>query len=429
MRHRPVLTGAFAFLLAVLVVPTAVAVVGGALAPTADRSPRAAVRAATGNVLITNSAEGSAVLHGERMVPGDSVTGTVTIGNGGDTAGVLTLSGDGLAEIPGVGGGRLAQALTLTVTDLTGATTVYTGPLDRFASVDLGTLIPGEAHVYRFTARFDSAGALDDAYMLAQARVDFDWSMISADRVPPPPGAPYADQVAFDQPRHWWRLGEPKASDAIIDAVGGKPGTWKNGVVLGAGNGPGGLTSAQFDGRATYGYVNGVNAFTGGYTLEAWVRPQGTSAGTIVEHGADGALYAGPSGVSMRATNATISAPGALSAGAWHHVAGTWDAGTGLAALYVDGVLRAQGVATKPPSGTPTLYIGYGQSAPWFTGHIAEVAYYDRALGALRIQAHSGAGNRAAAVATKKPKPKARKHRKHRKHKRKPAPRHKRTRQ
>jgi hypothetical protein len=199
----------------------------------------------------------------------------------------------------------------------------------------------------------------------------------------------YAQLVLSDAPLSYHRLGEPGGS-AMLDASGaGRNGSYQNGVVLGV---PGAIagtdTAARFDGRAAYGYVSSIPAPTQAYTLEAWANTTAPGSQTIVDHGGAGALYLKADRFCLRQTRTDVCWTSAPAAGTWYHVAGTWDAASGTASLYVDGVLRATRQVSDRPSGSSSLYIGYGQSARWFTGRLDDVAYYPTALSAARIQAH-----------------------------------------
>ena len=111
-------------------------------------------------------------------------------------------------------------------------------------------------------------------------------------------------------------------------------------------------------------------------------------AGSLMDHGGGGALYVTPDRFCFRQTATNVCWQHAPSPGVWYHVAGTWDSTSKVARLYVDGVERAAATATSAPSGFATLYVGFGQSAPWFGGVLDEPAYYAIALGADRIAAH-----------------------------------------
>lgn len=203
-----------------------------------------------------------------------------------------------------------------------------------------------------------------------------------------PPG--YAASVAADDPRHRWRLGEP-AGTTMTPTGPGPAGTYQNGVVLGE---QGGLhadadTAARFDGSSAHAYVTGVAAPQGVYSMEILMKASpAVQAGSLIDHGGGGALYVRPDRFCFRQTATHVCWQHAPAANVWYHVVGTWDATSKVARLYVDGVERAAATAPAAPSGLAALYVGYGESAPWFAGVLDEPAYYATALGADRVAAH-----------------------------------------
>jgi uncharacterized repeat protein (TIGR01451 family) len=209
----------------------------------------------------------------------------------------------------------------------------------------------------------------------------------------PPVVGTYPDEVAADGPSYWWRLGEPSGS-VMQPNTGGKPGTYKNNVVLGQPGAPGAApnTAAAFNGTASYAYVNGIPAPKTAYTLEILMKAgAAVQSGTLLEQGGAGSLYINPDRFCFRQVATTVCWMHAPTAGVWYHVAGTWDAVSKVARLYVNGVERASASAPGIPSGSATLYVGYGQFAPWFKGVLDEPAYYSTALSASRIATHYAA--------------------------------------
>ncbi|UCD51857.1 MAG: LamG domain-containing protein, partial [Phycisphaerales bacterium] len=79
----------------------------------------------------------------------------------------------------------------------------------------------------------------------------------------------------------------------------------------------------------------------------------------------------------------------------WHHLAVTIDSATMTASLYVDGALADSGeTATLPKDlGTPTQnWLGRSQYAAdgYFTGSLADLAIYNRALSAGEVRYLAG---------------------------------------
>jgi len=340
---------------------------------------------ASGALSISNDREGHAVLSASGLVPGRSVTGTVTVDAGSSA---LTLSETAPVDAPGPRGGRLSDRLALRVDDVTTPAAprlLYSGPLAGLPSTALGAGLG--ARTYRFTVTFSDSGPGDvNRFMASSTSIGFLWDATAADE--PGAGSSYADQVAFDAPIWTLAAGDAAFANTVLTGVDGVAGDH---------------TAAWFDGVSGYAYVNGLDAPRRAYTIEAWVRPDGTANGTIADQGGAGALLLRGGRPAFRQTDTEISSAAALTPGTWHHVAGTWDGRT--ARLYVDGAEVASGTATTAPSGTATLYIGYGQSAPWFAGTIDGVAYYATALPAARIAAHFGAVTVPAAAPAATPAP------------------------
>ncbi len=209
----------------------------------------------------------------------------------------------------------------------------------------------------------------------------------------------YTTSVLADHPLGYWRLGDALDTTVMSDATGQYPGTYVNGAggspqlgISGDGN-----TAAYFVGNDQYGYVNGLHAPQQAYSLEAWVLPGKAAAGMAVQQGAAGAMYIDGQGRYVFVPNSNDvhdqivdnNPADVVPAGGsdhFHHLVGTWDGST--AKLYVDGRQVASAPSTQAPSGAATFYIGYGTLAPWFSGYIDEVAYYDHALTADRVLAH-----------------------------------------
>ena len=133
--------------------------------------------------------------------------------------------------------------------------------------------------------------------------------------------------------------------------------------------------------------MNGITAPTNAYTMEAWVKPRDGADMMVVSHGGGGQLFIKDGNLAFRQVQDTIYSNGAVLPGVWTHVAATWDGHN--TRLYVNGVQVAHSTTdNKPPSGTSTFYVGYGEIRPWFKGSLDEVAYYAKALTPNRILEH-----------------------------------------
>lgn len=136
-----------------------------------------------GNLHHTNSKDGAAILTAEKMKPGDTATGSVTLTNDGDLPGTFTLTKTITDNAVGPNGGDLGAVLDLTITE--GATTVWTGKLtDAMDAFALGTWAAGEAHTYDFEVSFPDTGTPgsnttgDNAYRKSTVTAEFDWTAV-----------------------------------------------------------------------------------------------------------------------------------------------------------------------------------------------------------------------------------------------------------
>ena len=149
--------------------------------------------AADGPVTIASDRAGTALLHGEGIMPGDSVTGLITLTNKGDKAGRLALMLSGLRDHPGLYGGRLSSVLRLRIDDLTSGGAPVETTLARATPLALADLKGREARTYKVTATFPDTGvpagpALgDNAQQGSSVEIAMTWQIDGADPVPPPP--------------------------------------------------------------------------------------------------------------------------------------------------------------------------------------------------------------------------------------------------
>ncbi len=213
----------------------------------------------------------------------------------------------------------------------------------------------------------------------------------------------YGKFVKEDHPLAYYRFNEALGSDTMTDSSGHHhDGIYQNGIATqrdGATScerrphpprscelaSPAENKAAYFPARDGHGYVNGITAPTDAYTMEAWVNPRDSQNMMILGHGGGGQLFISGGHLAFRQTQDTIYGGGpTLTPGKWWHVAATWDGHDTY--LYVNGKQIAHSdSANKPPSGTSTFYVGYGEMAPWFHGTLDEAAYYDHALSQHRI--------------------------------------------
>jgi hypothetical protein len=161
----------------------AVAVIGVAVltVPTihGTAAPLPLAIAADGAARLVSSRPGSAIFGDGRLLPGQSVSGTVTIANRGTAPGRIELMTSALLDAPGPGGGRLSDRLVVVVHDDTDGAVRYEGALADLQQVDLGIFRPLESHRFEITVAFPAMGG-DNAYQSSSLSVSFDWQAETA---------------------------------------------------------------------------------------------------------------------------------------------------------------------------------------------------------------------------------------------------------
>ena len=143
----------------------------------------------SGELHVTNSRDGQAIFQAQGLSPGESVTGTVQLSNTGDLTGDLGFQQLDVQDQPGTNGGRLSDAVHLDVDDVTGGSDVpvFAGQLGSFQASSLGSIAPGEARTYRFTASLPDGGAPpsptagDNAYAGSALTVRYLWTATAPD--------------------------------------------------------------------------------------------------------------------------------------------------------------------------------------------------------------------------------------------------------
>jgi spore coat-associated protein N len=149
-------------------------------------APAAEVRLASGTLSLSNSLNEAAVLSAQNLKPGESRTGQVTVANTGTLDGAFSLTQSNLADTPGPHGGRLSDALQLSIEQISagGSTvsSVYSGAMSGLNSRQLGTLGAGEPRSYRFTASLPDnghplgPGLGDNLLQRSAVRADYVWT-------------------------------------------------------------------------------------------------------------------------------------------------------------------------------------------------------------------------------------------------------------
>jgi hypothetical protein len=172
---------------ALIAVLAAAAVAVGSGANFTSHSANPANTFSAGNLAQTNSQSG-AVLSADKIKPGDSQNGTVTITNSGDIAGSFSLTKSNVVDTAGPNGGTLSSKLDLLVQDVTVAgspTTLYSGKLGAMGAQSLGSFAAGAARTYKFTVSFADGGTPpsattgDNAYKSSAVSVDLNWDSVS----------------------------------------------------------------------------------------------------------------------------------------------------------------------------------------------------------------------------------------------------------
>jgi spore coat-associated protein N len=188
MRHLPVSR------LLLLAATSAVVVVCAGSGAAGPAPPEAVLTQATGDLQVTNSHDGHAIFQATGLAPGRSATGTVKLLNSGSLPGDLGLEQLDLQDQPGAAGGRLSDAISLDITDVSGGNSVpiFTGRLGGLGSRPLGSIGPGETRTFKFAASLPDAGRPptatggDNAYAGSGLTVRYAWT---ATAIGPGPGA------------------------------------------------------------------------------------------------------------------------------------------------------------------------------------------------------------------------------------------------
>ena len=150
--------------------------------------------AARGPLVLTSSADGTAVVGARDMRPGSSASGVVTLVNASGGPARLYLEGSRVRERPGVGGGSLSTVLRVGVRDR-GGRDLVAGDVRALAGChDLGVIAAREQRELSLTAAFPRGGAQDNSYAGSSTSVDLRWIE------QPPDSRGCAGVAAFDRP-------------------------------------------------------------------------------------------------------------------------------------------------------------------------------------------------------------------------------------
>jgi spore coat-associated protein N len=132
-----------------------------------------------GNLIHVNGKAGLPVMTVNRIRPGQSQSGTVTIANTGDIDGVFTLA-KSVSVDSTAPANPFADKLRLKVEDTTAGSTLYDGALSAMGTLAAGTLAPAATHTYTFTVTFPSGTpAQDNPFKGASLTAAFDWEAVN----------------------------------------------------------------------------------------------------------------------------------------------------------------------------------------------------------------------------------------------------------
>ena len=219
----------------------------------------------------------------------------------------------------------------------------------------------------------------------------------------------YEEAAGSDGPAAQFRFDDAAGSSTIADSAGSYTAT-NIGIGLG-GEGPfGGSKSGSFGGEAYVSLPSSPLAGTDEFTAEGWVDWLGGSSyeQPIFNFGSSTTnyMYLTPAGGSEHelmfeirtgASSDVQVTASKLASKQWEYVAVT-ETSSGTLTLYVNGEQVGQTTgATLFPSSLESVsddYLGKSQvsSAPLFEGSMSNVAFYSKALSAVRIKAHYDAG-------------------------------------
>ena len=204
-----------------------------------------------------------------------------------------------------------------------------------------------------------------------------------------------------------WRF--ESTTDLMTPAIDGRhPAQLSGGATVATGLAGKGLLLDGVDGRASVAPAATLDPAQA-FTLEAWVRLDGTGAEVFpildrrVPAAPDHGYYLEARKLSFQPLGYVrfyqgdgfverfLTSPTALELGRWHHVAASFDAGSGQRAIYIDGDLVAADLGAVPIAyAAGGLHIGHSPTTGEYAlGALDEVFISDGALDAETIAAHA----------------------------------------
>jgi lysophospholipase L1-like esterase len=213
------------------------------------------------------------------------------------------------------------------------------------------------------------------------------------------PGSLVNVSRAGTQAQDEWRLNDGSGTTAA-DPIGGHPATVSGAV----GWDSTGRSGATFNGtNASLATVGAVLDTTQSFTIAAWVKPQSLgsvnqtfvaqqatkSSGFALEYDGTSKDWAF-SRAESDTTNPTVDraeSTSAATAGVWTYLVGTFDAGTGVITLHVNGAPVATTVDNVPFASTGPLVIGRGfvngAASNYVNGEVSDVQVLQRTVNPL----------------------------------------------
>jgi PKD repeat protein len=273
---------------------------------------------------------------------------------------------------------------------------------------------PGDPNNDYLTGNIDEVAVYGTALTQDQLVAHY----VASGRVSPVPAAPadaYGASVFNLEPTLYWRLGETGGSVAVDASKNDNQGDYTGLVTQGVDGALSGVsnTAAKFEPVDNGGWQEaGVSSATqfanpNTYALELWFKTSTTQGGKLIGFGSnktggsggydrhvymenDGRLTFG----TWTGQTNTITTPTAYNDGKWHYMSAS-QSSAGLK-LFVDGQLSGTNPQTQAQDYSGYWRVGgdttWGNTAPYFSGTIDEVAVYPRALTSSEVQNHYDLG-------------------------------------
>ena len=218
-------------------------------------------------------------------------------------------------------------------------------------------------------------------------------------------GSTYANTVAKDGPKAYWRLGETTGAMFAADHTAANNASYVGNPSMGAVsllNGESDNSAVRFDGVDDHARASASSslAFPATVSAEALIKPDalpaaGAFATIVGQPGSFSLQFNGPTlefSVVVDGVRRRLQAPaGTITPGSRAHVVGTYDGAS--MRLYVNGNVVKTAPLTGALSTGSGAYVGsHDGRSEFFRGTIDEVALYTNVLGGLQVKDHYDAG-------------------------------------